>query len=115
MIVEKHWRERPLAIAETRRITLPAASAEPVMLCAENPARSLVQMLNEDTTHQARFGPLEDLLYDQANAVITGGARLPAGASSYTVFRTQDAMYGISESSSAVVISVILEVETANG
>jgi hypothetical protein len=114
VIVEKPWRDRPQAITDTRRITLPAASAEPVMICGANQTRSLVQLLNEDTTHQARFGQLEDLIYDAQNTVVTGGARIPAGASGYTVFRSQDELYAISETSSTVVISVILESEVAS-
>jgi hypothetical protein len=83
------------------------------MICGANQARSLVQLLNEDSTHQARFGQLEDLIYDAQNSVITGGARIPAGASGYMVFRSQDELYAISETSSTVVISVILESEIA--
>ena len=113
VIVEKSWRERPQAVCDQRRLTLPAGSAEPVMICGANPARSLVQLLNEDATHQARFGTLDDLLWDSQNSVITGGARIPAGASGYLVFRSQDELYAISETSSTVVISVILESEIA--
>jgi hypothetical protein len=112
-VVEKPWRHRPQAVCDTRRVTAPAAGSEPAMICGANPARSLVQLLNEDTSHQVRFGQLRDLLYDAENTVITGGARLPAGASSYTVFRSQDELYVTSETSSTAVISVILESEVA--
>ena len=108
-IVERAAGRRPTAFADARKMTLPAAGSEPVMIAAASPSRTLVQMLNEDSTHQARFGQLEDLTYDGQNGVITGGARLPAGASGYTVFRSQDAIYGVSETSSTVAISVILE------
>lgn len=114
-IVERTGGNRPQAYADTRHLTVPAASAEPVMLCPANPARSLVQMLNEDSSHNVRFGRLEDLQYDAQNAVVTGGARLPSGASGYTILRTQDALYAVSETSSAVVISVILESELRGG
>lgn len=110
-IVERAGWPRPQAVVDTRRLTLPAAGREPVMICPASESRSLVQVLNEDTSHQARVGRLEDLGYDTYNAVITGGSRLPAGATGYTVFRTQDAVYGTSETSSTVVISVILESE----
>lgn len=111
MIVEKAWRDRPQASCDTHRVTAPAAGSEPVMLCGANPARSLVQLLNEDTSHQVRFGQLSDLTYDAQNSVITGGARLPAGASSYTVFRSQDELYVVSETSSTAAVSIILESE----
>jgi hypothetical protein len=110
-IVEKTWRDRPQAVADTRRVTLPVAGGEPAMICGANPARSLVQLLNENSTHNARFGQLRELTYDGANGVITGGSRLPAGATGYTVFRSQDELYATSEDSTQVVISVILESE----
>jgi hypothetical protein len=112
-IVEKPWRDRPQANCDTHRVTAPAAGSEPVMICGANPARSLVQLLNEDTSHQARFGQLADLTYDAQNGVITGGARIPAGATGYLVFRSQDELYVTSETSSTVVVSVILEAEAA--
>jgi len=112
-VVEKPWRNRPTATTDTRRITLPVAGGEPAMICGANPARSLVQLLNEDSTHNARFGQLRDLTYDGQNGVITGGSRLPAGATGYTVFRSQDELYATSETSSTVVISVILESEVS--
>lgn len=108
-IVELAAGRRPTAFADARKMTCPAAGSEPIMVCAASTARTLVQLLNEDTTHQARFGQLDDLTWDAQNGVITGGARLPAGASGYTVFRTQDAVYAVSETSSTVAISVILE------
>ena len=111
--MEKPWRERPLSRVETRRFTLPARAVEAVMICPADPGRGLVQLLNEDATHQARFGQLRDLLYDAQNSVITGGARVPAGASSYLVFRSQDELYAVSETASAVVVSIILESEVA--
>ena len=108
-IVELAAGRRASAFADAKKLTVPAAGSEPVMIAAASPARTLVQMLNEDSTHQVRFGQLDDLNYDTQNGVITGGARLPAGASTYTVFKSQDAIYAVSETSSTVVISVILE------
>lgn len=108
-IVERAAGKRPSAFADARKYTCPAAGSEPIMVAPASTARTLVQLLNEDSTHQARFGQLDDLTYDAQNGVITGGARLPAGASGYTVFRTQDAIYAVSETSSTVAISVILE------
>ncbi len=114
-IVERAGWPRPQAYVDARHLTVPAASGEPVMVCPANPARSLVQLLNEDSSHNVRFGRLEDLQYDAQNAVITGGARLPSGASGYTILRTQDALYAISETSSTVTISVVLESELRGG
>lgn len=113
-IVEKAAGRRPAASSTHQKITLPAAGSEPVTICVASPARSLVQLLNEDSTHHARFGQLEDLTYDASNGVITNGSRLPAGASGYTVLRTQGQLHGISETSTPVVISVITEYEIAN-
>lgn len=108
-IVERTAGKRPEAFADARKYTCPAAGSEPIMVAPASTARTLVQLLNEDSTHQARFGQLDDLTYDTQNGIITGGARLPAGASGYTVFRSQDAVYAVSETSSTVAISVILE------
>lgn len=113
-IVERSGGPRAKAYVDTRHLTVPAASGEPVMVCPDNPARSLVQLLNEDTSHNVRIGRLQDLQYDGANAVITGGARLPAGASGYTIMRTQEALYAVSETSSTAVISAILESDLRN-
>jgi hypothetical protein len=110
-IVERTGGRRSTAIADTRRFTVPGYSSEPILVCSDSPSRSLVQMLNEDSTHNVRFGRLEDLTFDAQNNVITGGSRLPAGASGYTVLRTQAEIYAISETSSTAVISVILESE----
>lgn len=113
-IVEKAGGRRPGADSTHQKITLPAAGSEPATIVPANPARALVQLLNEDASHNARFGKLEDLTYDAANGVITNGSRLPAGASGYTVFRSQGQLFGVSETSSPVVISVITEYEIAN-
>lgn len=110
-IVEKPWRDRPQAACDARRVTAPAAGSEPVMICGANPARSLVQLLNEDSSHHARFGQLADLTYDVQNGVIAGGARIPAGASTYLVFKSQDELYLTSETSNNPVVSLILESE----
>lgn len=114
-IVERTAGKRPEAFADARRMTCPAAGSEPIMVASASTSRTLVQLLNEDSTHQVRFGQLDDLTYDTQNGVITGGARLPAGASGYTVFRSQDAIYAVSETSSTVAISVILESQLQGG
>ena len=110
-IVENAGTGRVKATAAMRRITLPAAGSEPVTICAASESRALVQVLNEDSTHNARLGNLEDLNYDFSTSQFYGGARLPAGATGYTVFRTKEQVFGVSETSSTVVVSVILEDE----
>lgn len=110
-IVEGGSGPRPLAHASTRHITVPAAGGEPVSVCGQDASRSLIQLLNEDSTHNCRFGQLGDLQYDPQNTAVTGGARLPAGATGYTVIRTQGPLYVVSEDSGTPVLSVILEFE----
>jgi len=110
-LVELPGGARAKATAAMRRITLPAAGGEPVTICPASTSRVLVQLLNEDTTHNARFGNLEDLTFDAQNSQFSGGARLPCAATGYTVFRTKEQVFGVSETSSAVVISVIMEDE----
>jgi hypothetical protein len=112
--VERASGYRPLADASARRITVPAAGSEPAEICGQDENRSLVQLLNEDSTHNCRIGKLENLAYDAQNQVIVGGARLPAAATGYTVLRIQGPLWAVSETSSAVVISVITEYEIAN-
>ena len=110
-IVERPGGSRARATAAMRRVTLPAAGSEPVTVCSASESRVFVQVINEDSTHNCRIGNLEDLAYDFQTSSFYGGARLPAGASGYTVFRTKDQVFGVSETSSTVVISVILEDE----
>lgn len=110
-LVEKSGGARAMAFTGTHKITLPANSGVPVQILMEDPHRALVQLLNEDSTNNARIGQLGDLLYDTQNAVMAGGARLPADATSYTVLRTQGPLWGIADASSPVVISVITEFE----
>ena len=85
-----------------------------MQILGEDDNRALVQLLNEDSTNNARIGQLGDLTFDAANSVITGGARLPADATSYTVLRTQGPLWGIADAASTVVISVITEFEIAD-
>ena len=112
-VVEEAAGPRPLAHASTRHIIAPAAGSEPVSVCGQDVTRFLVQMLNEDTTHNCRFGTLDNLQWDPANSKITGGARLPAGATGYTVVKTQGPLYVVSEDSSTPALSIILEFEIA--
>lgn len=110
-IVEGGSGPRPLAHASTRHIVVPAAGGEPVSVCGQDENRSLLQLLNEDSTHNCRFGQLGDLQFDSQNNGITGGSRLPAGATGYTVIRTQGPLYVISEDTGTPVISIIVEYE----
>ena len=110
-VVEGGAGAKPLAEAAYHHITLPAAGSEPVSICGQDDDRSLVQLLNESTTHNGRFGQLSDLIWDAANATIIGGAILPQAATGYTVIRTQRPLYGISADSTPISISVILEFE----
>ena len=104
---------KPRAESTLRHITVPAAGSEPVPVCGADLTRSIVQLLNEDTTHNCRFGPLAVLQWDAANSKVTGGARLPANATGYTVIRTQRPLYVVSEDSGTPSISIILEYEVA--
>jgi hypothetical protein len=104
-----HVRDR----SAMRHITVPAAGNPPVTVCGMDPRRSLVQLLNEDATHHARFGRLGDLAFDAQNQVVSGGARLPAGSTSYIVVKTSDQLFAVSESSTPVLLSIILEFETS--
>lgn len=113
-IVERSGGGRALADSAQYHITVPAAGSEPVRLCGEDGSRSLIQLLNEDTSHNVRFGKLGNLTYDTANGVVTGGSRLPANATGYTVIRSQAPLYVVSEDSSTPRLSVILEYETAD-
>lgn len=108
-IVEKAGGPRPLNEAATGHLTVQAASGQPVPVCGQDSRRSLVQLLNMDTTNHIRFGKLEQLQYDPANEVITGGSRLPAAATGYTVIRTQGDLWAISENSDTPALSYILE------
>jgi len=108
-VVEKAGGPRPLNEAATGHLTVPAYTAQPVPVCGEDSRRSLVQLLNEDSTHDIRFGKLEQLQFDAANSVITGGCLLPAGATGYTVIRTQGDLWAISADSSTPKLSFILE------
>lgn len=112
-VVEEGSGPRPLAHAAYHHIAAPAAGSEPVPVCGQDVNRFLVQLLNEDPTHDCRFGQLSDLLYDAQNSKVIGGARLPAGATGYTVIRTQGPIYVVSEDSSAPELSIILEYEIA--
>ncbi len=104
---------KPRAAVALRHITVPAAGTEPVPICGADLTRALVQLLNEDSTHNCRFGPLAVLQWDAANSKVTGGARLPANATGYTVVRTQAPLYAVSEDSGTPSISIILEYEVA--
>jgi len=108
-IVEKAGGPRPLNEAATGHLTVPACTGQPVPVCGQDSRRSLVQLLNENATHDIRFGKLEQLQYDPANQVITGGSLLPAEATGYTVIRTQGDLWAISADSSTPVLSYILE------
>lgn len=112
-VVEQGGSPKPRARCAFRHITAPAAGSEPVSISGAGLSQSLVQILNEDSTHNCRVGELSDLAYDVANAVVIGGARLPSGATGYTVLRTQSPLYVVSETSSTVVLSVIQEYEVA--
>lgn len=108
-IVEKAGGTRPLNEAAVGHLTVPAYTGQPVPVCGEDSRRSLVQLLNEDSVHDIRFGKLEQLQYDPENQVITGGAVLPAAATGYTVIRTQGDLWAISADSGTPRLSYILE------
>jgi hypothetical protein len=110
-IVERESGPRPLTVAGLYRLTVPAIGKDPVRVAGEDARRSLLQVMNEDSATNIRIGNLIDLSVDAQNNVVTGGARLPAGASGYTAIRTQGQLYAIAETGSAATISVILEFE----
>lgn len=112
-VVEGGAGPKPRARCAFRHITAPAAGSEPVSISGAGLSQSLVQILNEDSTHNCRVGELSDLAYDAANSTVIGGARLPANATGYTVLRTQSPLYVVSETSSTVVLSIIQEYEVA--
>lgn len=112
-VVEGGAGPKPKAAAAFHRVTAPAATGQPVLIAGQNLGQSLIQLLNEDSTHNCRVGTLADLVYDAANTTIIGGCRVPANATGYTVLRTQAPLYLISETSSTPVVSVILEYEVA--
>jgi len=112
-VVEGSGGPKPKAKASYKTFTAPAASAQPIEIAGQDTGRSLVQLLNEDSTHNCRIGELADLTYDAQNSKITGGSRLPAAATGYTVLRTQTPLYVISEDSSTPHLSVIIEYEVA--
>lgn len=113
-VVDSGGGPRPRARVAYHHITAPAAGNEPVSVCGADLSRALVQVLNEDSTHNARIGELSDLTYDAQNSKVTGGARLPNSATGYTVIRTQAPLYIVSEDSGTPSVSIILEYETAD-
>jgi len=108
-IVEQDSGSGPLSVASLLQLTAPAIGNNPNRLCGEDRRRSLIQVMNEDASNNVRVGALADLVVDTQNNVVHGGARLAAGATGYTAFRSQGELYVISETGTAASLSVILE------
>jgi hypothetical protein len=91
-----------LRSAAPHAITVPGtATADPVRLCGRDATRSEVLLLNESTTTDIRFAQRRS---DLNNG---GGALLPWPSNSYLKIRTQDELYAISTTGTAVTVSVI--------
>jgi len=108
-IVEQGSGSAPLSEASMFQLTAPAIGSNPNRLCGPDKRRSLVQVMNEDPSNNVRVGALADLVVDTQNSVVHGGARLAAGATGYTAFRSQGELYVISETGTAASLSVIFE------
>lgn len=104
---------RGLRHAATKHFQAPPVSGEPELICGQDLNRSRVLLLNEDATHSARVGQLNDLAVDGQNSLIVGGALLPAAMTNYLALETEGPLYVLSTSASSPVISVIIETEIA--
>lgn len=110
-IVTENSDAKPLLHSAHKHLTAPAAGNEPVSICGQDANRRYVRLLNEDGTHNARFGQLNDLAFDSANSKIVGGSILPKSMTSYLTLETQGPLYICSDDSGTPVVSVIMEYE----
>jgi hypothetical protein len=102
VIVSEGRDTRPLRTSSHRRYQVPVAGTEPIRLVGRNSQRVQLLMLNEDATHNIRFGQtMADLNQPSSGTV------LPATTSSYLKFETQDELYAVSDDDSAPFISII--------
>lgn len=92
-----------------RRVQVPGfGTGDPIRLCGRNAHRDNLLLLNEDATHHVRFAKSLSELNLQSS-----GAVLPATTSSYLRLRTQDELWAIGDSTSAVYVSIIEEFDRA--
>lgn len=112
-ITEAAGGARALRKATTRRVTVPAAGSPPVLLCARDPHRYQVRLLNEDTANLVRFADNLSQL-SGAQGQITA-AVLPAVTNAYLVVETQDVLYAVADAAAACIVSVIMEYDLPGG
>lgn len=102
VFVVQDERNNVLRSAAPHNITVPGtAAADPVRLCGRDATRSEVMLLNESTTTDVRFAQRPS---DLNNG---GGGLLPWPGNSYMKIKTQDELYAISTTGTAVTVSVI--------
>jgi hypothetical protein len=112
-IVESGAGARGLKHTAMKHFQAPAIGNEPVTIVGQDVNRSIVRVLNSDSTHSAWIGQLNDLVFDSANTKIVGGAILPKGMTSYLPIETQGPLYVVSDDSGTPLISVIIETQVA--
>lgn len=104
--VVQDGRARVYRGAYPHSFTVPGAGvADPVRLCGWDPRRQQLLILNEDSTNAVRIAQRPSDL--SATVGDKHGALLPAGTNSYLKFDTQDEVFAIAPSGTAVTVSVI--------
>lgn len=115
-LVEMGDDEGTYRAAAPHSFLVPAAggSADPTRICGRDAGRRYVYILNEDSTHAARFAQRpSDLQFDVVTSKTLGGALLPGGMGSYLRLGTQDELWVISVDTNTPRVSVIQEFDTA--
>jgi hypothetical protein len=107
VIVAGHEGMHPDELAEFKRISVPAAGADPVTLIKADPSRTRVQVLNESAT-AVRFNSRP---VTQPTVAPGDGALIPASMTSYLKINAQSEIWATCEpgTSSPASISIILE------
>jgi hypothetical protein len=108
-IVERAGGGKGLLKTAMNSETLPVSGSDPQRIIGQDLKRVRIGLINEDSTHHARFDT------DLGDLARGRGSILPAGATSYLWLETQDSIFAVSNDSSTVKISFITEYELPNG
>jgi hypothetical protein len=100
VVVQDH-NQNVFRSAAPHSFTVPGNTSDPVRLCGRDAARTEVMILNESSAQAIRIA---QSLADLTNG---GGALMPSAVTSYLRIQTQDELWGLSTSGTAVTLSVI--------
>lgn len=106
-LVQEGVGPKPLRKLATRRILVPAAGNQPVLLAPTDPDRVAVHLLNEDTANLVRIADNLSQLTNSQGQI--SAAVLPAVTNTYRSLATQDRIYAIADAAAGCYVSVILE------